>query len=716
MTKIPSQSCGTLIIIPFYKNEQLVRLIGQSLAECKEELKTKDCKILLINDSPEYEPLMGELEKLTESLKNEISTELLVNKENLGFIKTTNIGLERARATNSHALLLNSDTEIFPNAITELHEILQLDPMIGFVNPRSNNATICSLPPDSVEFSDRSNKERAVARYREISKHLPRFQFAPTGVGFCLLIRNSIVSDFGLLDEVYGRGYNEENDYIFRANRCGFRVALANKAYVFHSGSISFGTDAKNEHERKNSQILLQRYPEYHSAIASYFESTPYLLENLYSNKAPNKVTLAIDCSTLAKAHNGTFKATREIVRSIALQHPNLSVTALCSREVAEFHGLIHSIPNLLVKEITDTETYDILLKIGQPFSFDEIKRAAKKAESIFYTMLDTIAWDCLYLRHSQLDALWKLTAEHSNGLLFISDYSKQLFNERFPGVPPENQYTCWLSLKSEDYLSTGINIPETIKPVPNHYLVFGNHYAHKYLVPTLHQLAGKFPDSSFTAFGLESFPSSNVKCVKAGELTDLEIEVLYREAEAIIFPSQYEGFGFPVVESLARGKTVFCRDTELNRQLLSRWKEGGNAILYRSNLNLEQLLRDFQKNKSHEEKTNQIMSDEDPLDYAQIAKNIVQFIQSTSPTSRYEQAHSRLSDIEVIQSLGTSTPQTDIVTASRLDPLVYFGVKLLHRLNSALKKKQGIGHFIDRAILKLVNLRNYIKNNEQLR
>jgi glycosyltransferase involved in cell wall biosynthesis len=43
------------------------------------------------------------------------------------------------------------------------------------------------------------------------------------------------------------------------------------------------------------------------------------------------------------------------------------------------------------------------------------------------------------------------------------------------------------------------------------------------------------------------------------GAVSDLELKVYYRNATALIFPSFYEGFGFPLVEAMAVGCPVAC-------------------------------------------------------------------------------------------------------------------------------------------------------------
>jgi glycosyltransferase involved in cell wall biosynthesis len=43
------------------------------------------------------------------------------------------------------------------------------------------------------------------------------------------------------------------------------------------------------------------------------------------------------------------------------------------------------------------------------------------------------------------------------------------------------------------------------------------------------------------------------------GYVTDAELTELYRGAEAVIFPSQYEGFGMPLLEAMHQGSPVIC-------------------------------------------------------------------------------------------------------------------------------------------------------------
>lgn len=192
------------------------------------------------------------------------------NPQNLGFVKTCNRAALELVSKKDDILLLNSDTKVTKNFVYEMRNILYSKVDIGAVTSRSNNATIWSVPMTSKLANYRW---ASYLLYRTIKHVLPAMYYTPTIHGFCVLIRREVINRYGMFDEVYGRGYGEENDFAMRIIVAGWRCAVANYSFVFHYESRSFGNEARNAQIEKNEKILLARYPNYRVLVQQYWDS-----------------------------------------------------------------------------------------------------------------------------------------------------------------------------------------------------------------------------------------------------------------------------------------------------------------------------------------------------------------------------------------------------------------------------------------------------------
>jgi hypothetical protein len=108
-----------------------------------------------------------------------------------------------------------------------------------------------------------------------------------------LYIKYDVLQECGVFDEIYGRGYNEENDLIMRGNRCGYCAAIANRAFVYHQGRGAFNDEATSL-ELRNAGILDGRYPEYRQSVNAYFAGAEYRAELLLASLEPDGRRLAV--------------------------------------------------------------------------------------------------------------------------------------------------------------------------------------------------------------------------------------------------------------------------------------------------------------------------------------------------------------------------------------------------------------------------------------
>lgn len=561
-----------LIIVPCYKNPHLIAPLLEGIINCASDiLDSQDAGggVFLINDSPDDMDLGVEIDKAKTILSEKnINCIIHTNNKNIGFVKGVNIGLSEAIKQGCDALLLNSDAKLYAGCIRELRHVAYTDPMVGFVSPRSNDAGICTIPPlTSNSQSRRWSEADAYASYLEASRWLPRWHLTPTVVGFCMYIKSTIISEFGILDEAYGHGYNEENDLVMRANGYGYRAAFANHAYCWHSGSESFGKSEFVKRDAENRLLLDAKYPEYKKIVNDYFESPTFRSESavsgLVTGLSDGKRHIALDFSNIGPHFNGTAEMAVRIARSIYKKNNhdgNTIMHFMTDQNTAAFHN----ISNLgYIEQPNADRRYAAVVHMGQPFGWNSIRRAAYSAPVNCFFMLDTIAQDCGYLHSDDVDDIWRFVAQHSDIIFYISNYARALFRNRYDIGQTVTEKVCLLSTDTNDYAVT-------TRRGHKHILIVGNHYRHKAIPETVDILSAAFPQKQIVVVGSQGEQVfRNVTFVKAGEIPHKVMEGYYADAEFVVFPSHYEGFGIPIVKAVAYNKIVYARQSELVDEIL---------------------------------------------------------------------------------------------------------------------------------------------------
>lgn len=177
----------------------------------------------------------GSTDGTLEYLKSFENAKIISNQTNLGFSKGVNQGIRVAEG--DYILLLNNDTIVAKNWLSNQLNCLNNQPEIGIVGPRSNYAggeqggiigdfnTIDKI----IEFSNCFNQP-------DPGKWFETYVI----VGFCMLIKREVISDIGLFDEDFLYGMGEDNDYCQRALIKGYKLYCAGDTFVYHFGSQTF--------------------------------------------------------------------------------------------------------------------------------------------------------------------------------------------------------------------------------------------------------------------------------------------------------------------------------------------------------------------------------------------------------------------------------------------------------------------------------------------
>ncbi len=571
---------STLLIIPFYKHPELVQYHADTLLGNIDELKVAKVKIMLVSDSPDSKDLNDALEKLKKLLEDQgIECFLQVNESNEGFVSSVNVGIEFAIDNMMHALIVNSDTRFYPGTVKEMISVMDLDEKFGFVGARSNDASISTLPWNSNDLN--LDPKLAFDFASEISLYLNRFQIVPTASGFFLLIRNSVLREVGSLSLEYSPGYNEENDLIIRANEVGYLAVLANRTFVFHQSSVSFSNSAISLNE-KNQQRLFEKFPYYSRTVDRYFSGPVHTLERLVSEVVVKKKrpSVLIDLSFLTPIRNGTNELACRIVKEITKNSEFLADFELVFKanlEQLDFHGLRKDVSRFPIRSgsLGNGDNFTFRLYLAQPFNWDLTLDVWRRAFYNVVYFLDPIAGDCNYLvdEHPEVHNLWSFTAKHASSLGFLSESTRKMFYNRFERKNNEFDFIARPSLDPGSYYDTKLQVNSFTRGNPNKIVVMGNHFKHKQVDRCVSEISSLSRNIEITAFGYGGDNLKNVTSVPSGTMSDQDMDDVFNSSSVVIFPSLYEGFGIPVIKTLAYRKPVIVWNTQVNHEICNSLK-----------------------------------------------------------------------------------------------------------------------------------------------
>ncbi len=226
---------------------------------------TKDCLASLARETwPSFEVLIvdnassdGTPEFLREAASRDPRIRTFSNAENRGFAAANNQGIAAARG--DVVVLLNNDTVVPPGLLGRLVRHLHRDPSIGLLCPTTNFCgNEARVEPD---YADTSGLPAYAARRAE--EHRGRVFDIGVAAMYCVAARRAVLEDVGPLDEAYGIGMFEDDDFAVRMRQKGYRVACAEDAYVHHVGQGAFhklSPEAYNALWKKNQAYFEKKF------------------------------------------------------------------------------------------------------------------------------------------------------------------------------------------------------------------------------------------------------------------------------------------------------------------------------------------------------------------------------------------------------------------------------------------------------------------------
>lgn len=185
---------------------------------------------LIIVDNASSDETQDYLRRLKDQYDN---IKIILNKENLGFAVSNNIGIKESKG--EYIILLNNDTVVTGGWLTGLTGYLQKSE-VGIVGPVTNS--IANEAKISVDYKDISEMDRFAESYTSLHRG-KTFEIGVLAM-FCLAVRRETVEKVGLLDEQFTIGMFEDDDYALRIKQAGLKIICAEDIFIHHFGGASF--------------------------------------------------------------------------------------------------------------------------------------------------------------------------------------------------------------------------------------------------------------------------------------------------------------------------------------------------------------------------------------------------------------------------------------------------------------------------------------------
>jgi GT2 family glycosyltransferase len=189
-----------------------------------------------------------------QATKPNVHTKLVKFKKNTGFVKAINAGITEAESSSRYIILLNNDTEVtygWDNGLTTPLDDLS----VGAVGPITQSI-ISWQEPENLNrrwnlklplYPRGQGTNKAVDYYiKSLAAYQRKEEYVdvtPLPLSFfCVAFRKDIFDKIGKLDEDFGVGLGDDDEFCFRLRANKYRCLLHLKTFVYHWHRTTFTT------------------------------------------------------------------------------------------------------------------------------------------------------------------------------------------------------------------------------------------------------------------------------------------------------------------------------------------------------------------------------------------------------------------------------------------------------------------------------------------
>jgi len=224
-------------------------------------------KIIIVDNGSEDDSV-SEMKRLFPGIK------IIENKKNLGFAGGNNIGMRYAMENEvDYVLLINNDTTVDKNFLSELVEVGESDKKIGAVGSK----IYFHSEPNRIWFAGGKvnwlkNKGTHLGLDEMDSGQYNKISEVDYLTGCCLLIKREVIEKIGVLAEDYFL-YYEDTDFSARAKNVGYKIMYVPKSKIYHkiSRSTKPGSSSYIYYHVRNGLVMAKRNGSFLNKIILYF-------------------------------------------------------------------------------------------------------------------------------------------------------------------------------------------------------------------------------------------------------------------------------------------------------------------------------------------------------------------------------------------------------------------------------------------------------------
>ncbi|MDR0837617.1 MAG: glycosyltransferase [Propionibacteriaceae bacterium] len=470
-------------------------------------------------------------------------------------VAAANEALQNCSVEAAVLLLSNHVTKPAPECVAELLAVAELSDRHGIVIPRISR-------PDA----------------GDVAVDLPRAHPVPHWDGCAMLIRAELLDDYGLLDESYADLTTAGAEFSLRVNRYGYSTVRANQAVVALPPAVAHdhGDGVGAAHEQHfDVKTLEDAYP-YVSQLPDEYAIWAHPVDEFEPLIASADRSVLIYLGYITPELSGTSRNVVSFLNYVASRPDSGRFSVYAENAASEFFSL--SSVGLEVLDETSVE--------GRQFALGYVPFQVADAG-----MLEFLMRHCLRTVVTVLDVIWMRTNEH----LIKRFYSKAVFHESLEfadGIVAISQASqtdtdmlfgckeCSAKIKvipqgcPDVGFASSTSQPGPYQQViggiePGFAFISGNRYPHKRVDLAVAALRrGGFVGQIVCLGAEDSFEAgSGLYVLRSGVVPEDVMETIRRRAGLFIFPSSYEGFGFPIAEAARYGKPIIATDMPVMRE-----------------------------------------------------------------------------------------------------------------------------------------------------